>query len=93
MPKLKVAHIREQGQDMILVPLDSTFESQSETVRFQAVEEIQRAATSAGLRGQVAVIWRRSGGHGFIGPQPWHPFLRSITVDTVQININKQISW
>ncbi len=29
MPRLKVAHLREQGQDMIIVPLDRTFGSQS----------------------------------------------------------------
>ena len=89
MTQLRVAHLREQGQDMILVPLADSFGNRSEAQQSQEVAEIQARARAAGLTGTVAVFWRG----GFRGPRPWHPFLRSIGYHGVLTNLNKAISW
>ena len=93
MTTLKVAHIREQGQDMIIVPLDGSFDRKSEDDQLDAIDEIQAAASSAGLRGTVAVVWPSGGRMKFIGPQPWHPFLRSLNMQVVQRMLNRTLTW
>ncbi|MDK4715881.1 hypothetical protein [Rhizobium sp. CNPSo 4039] len=93
MPTLKIAHIREQGQDMIIVPLDTSFEHKSQDDQNDAVDEIQVAAQSAGLRGTVVVVWTSGGRMRFIGPQPWHPFLRSLSMNSIRASLNRTLSW
>jgi hypothetical protein len=89
MPSYKVAHLREQGQDMIIVPLDSSFGRQSSSDQNAFMSDFQVRAASAGLRGGVAAVWNG----GFWAPNPWHPFFRSFSVRQAQANINKEISW
>jgi len=94
MPKLDVAHVREQGQDMIIVPLDDNFDTKSSSQQNAAVAQIKIAAQSAGLRGEVVVVWE--GGSGrmmFIAPKPWHPFFRSTSLGWVMQNVNRSLSW
>lgn len=89
MPRLKVAHLREQGQDMILVPVNDNFAHRSERDQAETLDQIQRVATSAGLRGSVAALWNG----GFIGPRPWHPFLKSVNLRWVMSQVNRELSW
>lgn len=93
MPTLKIAHVREQGQDMIVVPLDSSFGSKSSSDQEDAVAEIQSAAASAGLAGTVVAVWTSGGRMHFIAPPRWHPFFRSIDMRWVQANLNRSLSW
>jgi len=74
---------------MILVPLDDDFGRRSERDKAVTVDQIQRAATSANMRGSVAALWNG----GFIGPRPWHPFLRSVDLNWVLSQINRELSW
>ena len=93
MPALKIAHLREQGQDMILVPLDHTFGYRTQTEQSEIVAEFQARAGAAGLRGRVAVMWEAGSTTMFIGPTPWHPYLQSISLWFIHANVNKQITW
>ena len=93
MTQIDVAHIREQGQDMIIAPLDGSFDHKTSQQQQAAVAEIQRAATGAGLRGTVAVVWPSGGNMKFIAPRPWHPFFRSIDIRWVMANLNRSLSW
>jgi len=93
MPSVKVAHIREQGQDMILVPLDSSFANRVDSDKSATLDELQVRANSAGLRGQVVLLWPNGLGHQFIGPRPWHPYLASVSFEIVARSVNKVISW
>ncbi|MEN6631789.1 MAG: hypothetical protein ABFD84_05135 [Candidatus Polarisedimenticolia bacterium] len=94
MTTLQVAHIREQGQDMIIAPLDRSFDHKTADQQQAAVAEIQMAATSAGLRGIVAVVWIGPGGRmKFIAPPPWHPFFRSLDIQQVMANLNRSLTW
>ncbi|MBC7953296.1 MAG: hypothetical protein H7Z12_15930 [Rhodospirillaceae bacterium] len=94
MPKLAIAHLREQGQDMVIVPLDSHFRYKTEDDQREIIEEIQEASMTAGLAGIVVPVWDNGGGRmGFIAPRNWHPFFKSINLRVVQANINKELSW
>ena len=89
MPALKVAHLREQGQDMILVPLDRSFGYPPYAEQTTIIAEYQRRANGAGLRGTVVAYWES----GFVGPTRWHAYLQSISLSFAHANVNKQISW
>ncbi|MER8921687.1 hypothetical protein [Mesorhizobium sp. M0802] len=75
MTKLKIAHIHEQGQDMIIAPLDGSFDHKTSSQQQALIAEIQLAAGSAGLKGTVVPVWiAGSGKIKFIAPGPWHSF-------------------
>ena len=94
MPSVKVAHLREQGQDMIIVPLDHDFGSKTSSDQQSAIKGLQARAIGAGLRGRVVAVWDAGGGRmSFIAPQPWHPFFQGLNLPTVYRNLNKEISW
>jgi hypothetical protein len=77
MTTFKIAHIKEQGQDMIIVPVNPTIGRSSQHEQNALSETLQIAASLAGLKGTVAMIWRDGNRIGFIAPRPWHPFFQS----------------
>lgn len=89
MPHYKVAHVREQGQDMIIVPLDADFARQSAVDQDGFILQLQARARSAGLRGSVAAVWPG----GFRAPTQWHPFFRTLPLPVVMANLNREIWW
>jgi len=93
MPRYKVAHIKEQGIDLIIVPLDSSFHHMSESEQSKILDELQARATAAGLAGTVVPIWTIGSRMGFIAPRNWHPFFRNISWDEVLMNVNREIYW
>lgn len=94
MATFNVAHIREQGQDMIIVPMDHRFDQQSQNVQRRTIDELQVRSNSAGLRGTVVAVWETAGGHTkFIAPRPWHRFFQGIDLGWVMANVNRQITW
>jgi len=94
MPSYKVAHIRERAQDMIIFPLESSFANRPQSSQEQELLALERRANSAGLRGSAVAVWNAGGGRmGFLGPRPWHTYLRALGVSTVLANLNQEISW
>ncbi len=93
MPQLKVAHLREQGQDMIIIPLDQNFDYKSSADQNAALNELQMRASAAGLAGAVALIWLHGRGTKFMAPPPWHPFFRTLSLQSVWQSLNKTLSW
>jgi hypothetical protein len=93
MPAYDIAHIREQGQDMILVPLDGQFEYKTPSTQNAFIDELQRRANAAGLAGRVAAIWPAGGYTKFMGPPQWRAFLQSISLHFVLMNVNRELSW
>lgn len=94
MPRLDVAHVREQGVDLIIIPLDHNFGRQSQAQQDQAVTELQMRASTAGLRGTVVPVWDAGSGRmAFIAPRNWHSFFRGIDLRWVAMNINRELYW
>lgn len=93
MPSYDVAHIREQGQNMLLFPLSSSFGSRSDHEQNATLSELQMRARAAGLAGGAVAFWESGGRTNFRGPRPWHPFLRGLSMHAVMRSVNKKISW
>ena len=92
MTTLKIAHLREQGIDLIIVPLESAFGLKSSGEQSEIVGSIQGCARSAGLAGTVVPVWREGSGHRFIAPKNWHAFFRSLGWNDIIANLNKELT-
>ena len=93
MPNYKIAHLREQGQDMIIVPLDASFGHNSQIDQQSIIADLQAHARGARLAGAVVPVWDCGGRMAFIAPRPWHPFFQSLSLPAVIRNLNKVLSW
>lgn len=93
MSSFRIAHLREQGQDMIIIPVDRSFGSKNASQQEQTLLALQVCARAANLAGTVVPVWDAGGGRmAFIAPRPWHPFFQSIGLDTVARNVNKTLT-
>ncbi len=93
MASYDVAHIREQGQNMIIVFVDRSVGSKSKLEQTGIANSIEACACAAGLAGCVVLVWNDGFGRmAFFGPTPWHPFLRSVTFEYLAANINKRLT-
>jgi hypothetical protein len=93
MASYDVAHLHEQGQDMVIVPLESSFGHKSQTDQQRVIASLQLCARSAGLAGKVVPVWDDGFGRmAFIAPQPWHPFFKGLSLMAVAANINKRLT-
>lgn len=94
MPRFKVAHLKEQGVDLIIIPLDNDFGYKTDSEQIQSVRELQRRASSAGLRGAVIPVWDGGGGRmAFRAPHNYHPYFQSIDLSVVWANVNRELYW
>jgi hypothetical protein len=88
--RFDVAHIRQQGIDLIIIPLTTSFGSKSPGEQDDITRELQLRARSAGLAGTVVPVWDNGGGRmGFLAPPAWHPFFSSLTLHDVASNVNR----
>jgi hypothetical protein len=62
MNKFKVAHLREQGVDLIIIPLDKDFSRKPPSEQSDIADSLQACAMSAGLAGTVVPVWNAGGG-------------------------------
>jgi hypothetical protein len=93
MPRFKVAHIREQGNDMIIFPLESSFGRKASDEQNSILAELQARARAAGLQGTAAAVWESGGRMFFLAPTQWRGFFSSIDLRFVLANVNREISW
>jgi len=93
MATFKVAHIKQQGQDMVIIPLSPAFGRKSQAAQSGVMDALRYAARVAGLSGTVAAIWADGNRVGFMAPTPWHPFFKSPGVySLVMANINRELT-
>jgi hypothetical protein len=94
MPRFQVAHLCEHGQDMVIVPLASSFGHRTRHDQDAIIADLQVHAGAAGLAGTVVPVWDGGAGRmGFIAPGPWQSFFRSINLQFVARNVNRELSW
>ncbi len=93
MAQFRIAHLRRQGQDMIIVPLDRSFGHKLNTDQNEICAGLQACARGAGLAGTVVPVWDAGGEKmAFLAPRPWHPFFSSLSLADVEANINKTLT-
>jgi hypothetical protein len=94
MPSYKVAHVHEQGVDLIITPLESSFGHLTNAEQNRQCRELQAHANGAGLAETVVPVWEAGPGRmGFLAPSGFRPFFQSIDMGFVGMNINREISW
>lgn len=94
MPQYKVAHIKEQSVDLIIVPLESRFGNMSSQDQRTTVASLQAHASRARLGGTVVPVWDSGGGRmAFPAPHQWRGFFSSINLPWVWTNVNKEPRW
>jgi hypothetical protein len=94
MPSFKVAHLREQGVDLVIIPLEGSFGLKSQSEQLQATGELQVRARSAGLAGTVVPVWDAGNGRmAFLANRNWHAFFESLDMSFVARNLNRQLYW
>ena len=90
----KIAHIREQGVDLIIVPMGRAFGSVAVSDQQAVVAELQAQSMAAKLAGTVVPVWDCDGGEmGFIASQNWHPFFLSINLRWVLAHLNRELHF
>lgn len=85
MTTFNVAHLHEQGQDIIIVLVNRQV-SQAQCNALQAY------ARSAGLAGIVVPVWRQGFGFGFLAPNAWFSFFRSLSWEFICRNVNRTLT-
>ena len=94
LPRFKIAHVKEQGIDLVIVPVANDFEHKTESERSQVVELLQAKATSAGLVGAVVLVWDSGAGQmGFRAPPSYYAYFRSISLPVVWAKLNRELFW
>jgi hypothetical protein len=94
MPRFDVAHVKEQGVNLIIIPLNSSFGHKPNATQHGIIADLQRHATAAGLAGTVVPVWDSGGGRmSYIAPRNWHPFFQGLSLRAVAANVNKELHW
>jgi len=87
-----IAHLRKQGQDIIIVPIAPTVGSKNQQEQNEIKNSLQLFATNAGLAGTVCLVWNTGNRFNFLAPAQWHAFFQSIDMRFVSANINKKLT-
>jgi hypothetical protein len=93
MATFKVAHFNQQGEEIIVVFLNSSFDRLSQEEQSQTTIALQACATAAGLVGTVVPVWTVGRGFRFIAPKQWQAFFKSPNLyPTLVANINRELT-
>ncbi|MGE8126319.1 hypothetical protein ACQKQD_05015 [Methylobacterium sp. NPDC080182] len=93
MPSFDVAHVNQSGQNMVIVPLDSSFEYKSSFEQDDIMSELQGRSRAAGMAGSVVAVWERNGQMRFRAPPRLHSHINALGMYGVLNNINKRLYW
>ena len=89
----QVAHVREQGQDIVIVLVSSSFGQKSASEQNEVQRSIQACARAAQLKGTVVPVWDAGGQRmGFLAPMPWQTYFRSLSLAVVSRSINRALT-
>ncbi len=94
MPRFEVACINEEGEDLIIVPLEPSFSKRTPKDREKAIDELQERANHAGLPGTVLAVWPGDDGAlVYIAPRDWRQFCAGISYQWVLERVNSVFYW
>ncbi len=94
MKSYRVAHVRKDGLDLIIVHMSPLFGGKPQAEQRGIVDGLQMQAAKARLAGAVVPVWDAGGGRlAFLAPAAWHPFLKSLTLRSVLKLVNRELSW
>lgn len=92
METFDVAHLHEQGVDLIIVWVAPFFGSMVAAEQERQIAALTLCAHKAGLAGTVVPVWPVGDTFAFRAPKGWHPFFFSLDLATLAANVNKTLS-
>ncbi len=93
METYEVAHLREQGEDIVMVLVAPRFGHLGNRVQNAVRVRLQTASRSAGLAGTVVPVWDAGGGRmGYMAPPQWRSFFNSLSLYDVAANVNRTLT-
>lgn len=92
MTEYKIAHVQEEGNDIIFVPLDCDFAQKPNEEKQEVVRSLQLFARCNGMAGQVVPVWASGPSFSFIAPLELTVYLRGLSWDFITGNINKTLA-
>lgn len=90
--KYRVAHVRHQGSNMVIVIINPSFFYGSGQDQQRWFTGIQQCVRSVNLAGQTLVVANDNGRYRFYGPNSWHNFMRTIDMSWVNSRVNKSLT-
>src|ERR1700687_2469738 len=96
LPKLNstipVAYLNIRGATILVVFLDSAFDSRTPQERSEAYAALQAAAARPSFLGEVAAVWEDHLGRSrFIAPPQQHPFFQVVNYSQLRAQVNGTI--
>ena len=96
MPKLNstipLAYLNIRGANLIVVFLESEFDSRTPQERSDTYAALQAAAQSQGIHGDLAAVWEDDLGHTrFLAPPQQHPFFQVMNYGQLRAQVNGTI--
>ncbi|MDX2220522.1 MAG: hypothetical protein SF172_16005 [Burkholderiales bacterium] len=88
----RVAHVRHQGSNMVIVIINPSFFYGSRQDQQRWFTGIQQCVRSVNLAGQTLIVTNDNGRFRFYGPNDWHNFLRTIDMNWVTARVNKSLT-
>jgi hypothetical protein len=93
METYQVAHLNVQNVNVIVIFLNSTFDSKTPHDQQEIQLALQVAARNAGCAGNVVPVWKDQFGRmKFIAPQQQHPFFKSVSYEHLASQINRTLT-
>jgi class 3 adenylate cyclase len=94
MPRFKVAHVKLQGVDIVLVPVSPEFSVLSSADQSAAHRQLSQLCRSARLGGEVTPVWSTGPSSlAFLADAKFHPLLNGrLTPAFLQANLNREIT-
>ena len=93
MESFQVAHLQIQNVNVAIVFLATIFDSKSPQEQAMIHRRLQAAATSAGLAGNVVLVWLDQFGRTkFKAPQQQHPFFPSVSYQQLYSQVNRTLT-
>jgi hypothetical protein len=93
LTRLKIAHIKQNDVNVIIVPLAPLFGTLSSDEKDQVISALQERAAASQLNGWVVPVWMHGGRMHFIAHPAWHLFFQRLKMSTVRANLNRELEF
>jgi hypothetical protein len=93
MEQFPVAHLNVQNVNVIIIFLNQQFDRMTPADQHAVHRQLQTAATSAGLAGNVVPVWQDAfATTKFISPLQQHQFFRSTSYEALYAHVNRTLT-
>ena len=92
METFQAAHLNIHGVNVVVVFLETGFDSETADRRRDLYTVLRDHATRAGLAGEIVIVWQDASGRTrFIAPAQQHAFFRILSYEQLYAQINQTL--